>query len=68
MRGIISIKRDDGTYHEVGMTGRTITGSYKTERNLIKFGVPQSWKESGVRIELFHDDNIYCEPFRVIYV
>lgn len=66
MRAILTRAREDGTFPEVGTTGRTVTrtGQYKTEAGIRRLargfgnGLP-------VRVEFFHGDSIYGEAYKV---
>lgn len=66
MKFIITRSNSDGTFDEVGMNNRYVTGGYKTLRTLIRYGIPMPWKLAGVRIEHYSGD-IYGEPDGVSY-
>ena len=69
MIAIVSQRKVDDSYYEVGMSNITVTGNYKLLRNLIKYGVSRQWRESGVRLELFYDtEAIYGKPFKILYI
>lgn len=72
MRAIISRQREDGTYADVGMNDRTLTGSYKTINNIIRYGIPNHYKGRQVRLELFHDGSINSPaneaPFKILFI
>ena len=53
MRAIITRPNEDGSYNEVGMNNRTVTGQYKTKKGLLRYGIPDHFK-GKLRIELFH--------------
>lgn len=67
MQAIITKRNADGSYDNVGMENRTVTKQYKTARNLLKFGVPASWRNFGFRIEWFKKFDSYSDPFKVTY-
>jgi hypothetical protein len=63
MKAIVSLKKDDGTYHEVGMNNRTVIGPYKGEGSIYKLAT--AWaKGKGHRIEFFMGDSILGPPYR----
>lgn len=70
MRAIITRANPDGTFDNVGIRNRMVTGSYKTVRGLIKHGVPKNWSEGRLRLELFteHAWAYYEPPSDVVFI
>jgi len=67
MKAIITKQNKDDSFDEVGMNNRMITGEYKTERNLIKYGIPEHFKKHICRIELYR--NIHdITPFKTLFI
>lgn len=67
MRAIVTRPREDGTYDEVGMLNRRLTGSYKTRRGLLKYGIPVGWV-GRLRVEIYHDSIHRPEPYQTLYI
>lgn len=66
MIAIITISQDGKNFDEVGMNNRSISPTYKKERNLINY-VKSLTRSKGklVRVEIYHD--IHDEaPLKVI--
>ena len=66
MKAIITRPREDGTYDDVGMNNRILTGDYVTTRNLIKHGTPKHFK-GKLRYEIFHGSILKEKPDSVFY-
>jgi hypothetical protein len=65
MKAIITKQSSNGTYDEVGMNNRALFSHYKTERGVIRYGVPAFANGRPCRVEFFH--NIYGQPYRTVY-
>ncbi len=57
-----------GKFPEVGMSDKTIFTHYKTVCGLLRYGVRPYAKGKRCRVELFHDRDLYKEPYRVFEV
>lgn len=70
MIAIVTRQNSDGTFDDIGMNNRTVTGHYKTEKNLLKFGIPEHFKKSGkVRVEFFVNSILMeNKPFKTMHV
>lgn len=67
MKAIITRPNSDGTYDDVGMNNRTVSGTYRLLSNLIKHGTPKHFK-GRLRYELFYGDSILPEkPDKTAY-
>lgn len=65
MRAILTIAREDGSFPDVGMTGRTVTKpttALGVQRRALNFAKGYG---RAVRVEEFDDASIYGEPYRV---
>ena len=68
MKAIVTRKDKDGYYDEVGMNNRTVVGPYKTERGLLRYGMPSHFK-GELRVEIFYSDSILQEKAdKTVYV
>jgi hypothetical protein len=67
MKFIITRQNSDGTFDEVGMNNRYVTGGYMSQRTLIRYGIPMHWQLAGVRIEGYKRDSVLGEPDWVSY-
>jgi len=65
MKAIITRQNKDGTFDNVGMNNKMITGEYKTKKNLLRYGIPEHFKKHTCRIELFLDIHDK-QPFEII--
>lgn len=64
MRAIVTRENPDGTFDNVGIFNRTITKAYKTEQQLLRYGVTpyaETSRSGWVRVEVFRR-SIYGEP------
>lgn len=64
MKAIISRERNDGTFAEVGTSDRTVVAGL-TYRGVIRRARRYA-QGKRFRVELFHDEQFYAEPYRVI--
>lgn len=65
MKAIITRRNNDGSFDEVGMNNRILTGQYKLLCNLVKFGVPEHFKNHECRFELYYNNIIFeHQPFK----
>ena len=64
MKAIISRASASGQIATVGTTDRTLVDHYKTTTGVRRYAL-QYAKGKPFRIEFFHDDKFYGEPFRV---
>ena len=67
MRAIITKKNKYGEYSDVGMNNRTVSGNYKTLKNLIRYGIPDNFF-GRLRLEIYNGESIAGEPAKVIFV
>jgi len=69
MRAILTRQNSDDTFDSAGMNNRLLTGDYKTLRNLVKYGIPEHYKNRGagaLRIEIFNG-SIHGKPIETFY-
>jgi len=64
MKVIVSREASNGLIPQVGTLDRTVVSHYKTENGVRRFA-KQYAKGKRFRIEFFHDDSFYGEPYRV---
>lgn len=64
MRAIITRPREDGSYSEVGMNNTIITSIYKTEKNLLKYAIPDHFN-GRLKIEFIGDNDLLT--YKTIY-
>jgi hypothetical protein len=64
MKAIISRASINGHFPNVGTTDRTVVSHYKTKQGIRKFA-KQYAVGRAYRIEFFHPEQFYCEPFAV---
>jgi hypothetical protein len=62
MKAIISVQLPNGTFSDVGMNSRFISGTYKSLPNLVRY-LPDHIRSKTIRLELFHGDNIRGDSF-----
>ena len=53
MFAIISKQQSDGTYRDVGTNTRWMTGDYKSERTLVRYGLPLTTSPGRYRLEIW---------------
>jgi hypothetical protein len=63
MKAIVSQRKADGTYAEVGMNDQTVISGLKTVAGIRRRAA--RYARGPHRIQYFSDDNFYGEPFRV---
>ena len=68
MKIICSRKNPDGNYAEVGMTNQFLTSSYTTVKGFLSYGLPDSYRNIPIRLQIWRGDNIYRDPDKVLYV
>lgn len=64
MKAIISRQAANGLIPNVGTTDRTVVSHYKTKQGIRRYARMYA-KSKAYRIEFFHDEKFYCEPFAV---
>lgn len=63
MKVIVTRENNKGTFDEVGMNNRMIIDWLKSESHIIKHAREFS-NGKKVKLEYFHDDNVYGKPFK----
>jgi hypothetical protein len=66
MKAIVS-RTVNGTFPEVGTSDRMLVSDLKTEQGVIKRARHYAQGKT-FRVEFFHSDNLYGQPYRVIVV
>jgi hypothetical protein len=64
---IVTRKNSDGSFDNVGMNNRFVVRGLKTKRGILK-RIPDNYKQSGCRVELFRQGSLYDKPFEVLYL
>lgn len=68
VKAIVTRQNPDGTFDEVGMNSRYITGTYVSVDSLLRrHKLPNWWKGSEVRYEFYFGESISGVPFRTVY-
>jgi hypothetical protein len=67
MRAIITRPNTDGSYDEVGMNNRMLTGEYKTRWGLLKYSLPKWWK-GKIRVEIYRGSIHKPNPNEITFV
>ena len=64
---MLASEKVNDAYAEVGTNHQILTSRYKTVKGFIKYGIPNKWLDSGVKIQVWRDDNIYRDPDMVYF-
>lgn len=66
MKAIISRQAANGLIPNVGTSDRTVVSHYKTKEGIRRFAKKYAGQTGrAYRIEYYHDEKFYCEPFAV---
>ena len=65
MKALIS-RESNGRIADVGTTHRTVVSHYKTQEGLRRYARKYA-NGKAYRIEFFHDEEFYGEPFHIEY-
>ena len=65
LKAIVSLKKDDGSYHEVGTNNRTI---FSGSESSIKKKAKEFAKGKSHRIEYHHSNNFYAKPHKTTHI
>jgi hypothetical protein len=65
MKIICTRQNLDGSYDEVGTNNQFLTSQYKTVSGFLRYGVPDTYKNKKIRLQVWRGDNIYRDPDEV---
>ena len=58
----------NGEFDGVGMDSQRISREYKTTRGFLQHGLPNNFRGTTVRLEVYYGENIYRAPDKVTYI